>query len=116
MPVCKECKEVVGAIEMSTNGICKSCNPTQDAQKENPSYQKQKEQATPLEDIYGIASFVVAILGLFGFAIIFAPLALFLALSYSKKSILAKIAIGLASLELAFIAIYFIAGISLISH
>ncbi len=120
MPICKECKEVVGAMEIGANGVCKSCNLNEEEDDQKSSLDDkesmQKEEIKPLDDIYAVISFFLALIGFFILPIVLAPLALFLALQYSKRTIFAKIAIGLAVIELSIIALRFFSALFILSH
>jgi len=109
MPICKECKEVVGAMEINPNGVCKTCEPNKEEEENSPV--ATKEEVKVSEDIYGIITFVLGIIGFFGIAIITAPIALVLGHKYSKGTILAKIGIVLAWIQVAIMIFSVLGGI-----
>ena len=119
MPKCVKCNEVVGAMDIAKDGVCKNCMPDYDPIKdEHLTVQKQdpKEEVALKDDIYGIITFALSLLGFLGMAIITAPIALFLGYVYSKGSILAKIGIVLAWIQIVLALLYLFGAIGAVSY
>jgi len=114
MPLCKKCNEVVGAMEINSNGVCKNCMPLEEKNNSKEEI-SQNNILEPQEGVYEIITFALGVLGFFGVSLVSAPLTLFLGFKYAKSTILTQLGLILALIQIVILIIAFLNGVAIFS-